>query len=259
MKKYTLFHIPPLSFFSTELYLDVADNWKGIGFGYLFLLLALCWLVLVISIDQSIDSYLDEYAPDLISQFPTITIIDGQASIEETQPYYINDPETGQIIGVIDTTGSITSLDRTEAVVLLTRTNVMFEKSKVETRTFNLSDVGDFVLDQEMLSGLVNITKSYLSVVIYPFALMGSYLYRIIQMLIYAAIGLLFASICKTKLEYDQLLRLSVVAVTPCIIISTLLWSISIDLPMEGLMYFLLTMVYLFLGIKTTAETQEEA
>ncbi len=173
------------------------------------------------------------------------------------QPYYINDLKTGEVIAVIDTTGSINSLDGTEAMILLTRTHLMVEKNAIETRSFDLREVGDYVVDRELLSNWIEATKSYLPVVLYPFALAVSYIYRIIQMLIYAAIGLIFVSICKAELEYPQLLRLAVVAVTPSIIISTFLWVFGINLPLSGFMYFILTMVYLFLGVKATTEAGE--
>lgn len=253
MKKYTLFHIPPLSFYSTSLYRDVAFNWKGIGFGYLFLLLALCWLLLVINIDQHTGQFFDDEAPFVISQIPTITIENGQASIEELQPYFIYDPETAEEMAVIDTTGNINSLEGINAPVLLTRTQLIFKKNEFETRSFELSEIGDYVLDQETLYHWSNFIKSYLSVIIYPFALISSFIFRVIQVLIYAAIGMLFVLICKTQLEYSQLLRLSVVAVTPCIIINTVLWLSSVNLPMSGLIYFMLTMLYLFVGVKTVA------
>ncbi len=258
MSKYKLFQIPPLSFYSIELYKHMALNKKGVGFGYLFLLLAVCWLLLTFSMDYQIDSYLDKYAPGLISQFPTVTVINGHAFIEEQQPYFIHDPETSEVIAVIDTTGSINSLDSSDASILLTRTSVIFKKSDVETRSFDLSDIVEFELNQDMLTQWVDMTKSYLSIAVYPFALAGSYVYRIIQMLIYALIGLIFASILKVELDYPQLLRLSVVAVTPCIIINTLFWTFGANLPFEGLLYFILTMGYLFLGIKVTGEAIRE-
>lgn len=258
MSKYAIFQIPLLSFYSTDLYRDTALNKKGVGFGYLFLLLAVCWFVLVLGVDYRVGLTLDEYAPPLISQFPTVTIIDGQASIEEIQPYYINDPETGEIIAIIDTTGSINSLEGTRASVLLTKTNVMFKKNERETRSFELDDIESFLLDQEILTTLVDVTKSYLWIAIYPFALVGSYIYRIIQVLIYAAFGLILASILKTELEYPQLLRLATVAVTPCIIINTFFWLFGISLPLGGFMFFILAMAYLFLGVKAVAEKVEE-
>lgn len=258
MSKFSIFHIPLLSFFSTDLYRDMALNKKGIGFGYLFLLLAFCWLLIAFSMNSKIGTYFDDYAPGFLDQFPEITIMDGKASIRESQPYYIDDPETGMPLAVIDTTGSIESLEQTEAVILLTRDRVTFEKNKIETRTFELSEVGDMVLDRTLLSTWVEATKSYMAAFIYPFALGGSYFYRIIQMLIYAAIGLVFASMLKTELDYSQMLRLSVVAVTPAILINTLMWLLGINIPMAGLIYFGLTMVYLYLGVKATTETEPD-
>lgn len=258
MSKYTIFQIPLLSFYSTDLYRDMALNKKGIGFGYLFLLLAFCWLLIMIAMDNRIDDYFDEYSPGFLAQFPEITIQNGKASIREPQPYYIDDPETGRPLAVIDTTGAITSLDQTDAVILLNRERVIFEKNKIETRTFELSEFEDMVIGRELISTWIEATKSYMFIVMYPFALAGSYFYRVIQMLLYAVVGLLFASILKTKLEYSQLLRLSVVAVTPSILIKTLMWISGINLPMSGLLYFGLTMVYLYLGIKATTETEPE-
>jgi uncharacterized protein DUF1189 len=258
VSKYSVFQIPLLSFFSTDVYRDVAFNKKGTGFGYLFLLLAVCWLILVLSVSYKVGTYIDKYSPGFLNQFPEITIIDGQASIRESQPYYISDPETGESFAVIDTTGSITSLDQTEARMLMTRTSLMFERNKFETRTFEFRELEDMLVDRELISNWIEVFKSYFSVFVYPFALVGSFLYRVIQVMIYAVIGLLFASICKTELEFTQLLRLTVVALTPSIIINTLLWSTATHLPLSGLMFFALTMVYLYLGIKATTEDESE-
>ena len=258
MSKYSIFQIPLLSFYSTDLYRDMAFNKKGIGFAYLFFLLALCWLIIVLAVDNKVDAYFDEYSPGFLDQFPEITILNGNASIRESQPFYIDDPETGRPLAVIDTTGTINSLEQTEAVVLLTKKSVTFEKNEIETRTFDLTEVGDMVIDRRLLSTWIEMTKSYFPVVMYPFALSGSYFYRIIQMLIYAAIGLLFTSMLKAELDYSQLLRLSVVAVTPSILINTFLWVAGINVPMVGLIFFGLSMVYLYLGIKATTETEPE-
>ncbi len=258
MRKYTLFQIPMLSFYSTDLYKDVALNKKGTGFGYLFLLLAFCWLLLSISLDFTVDSVLDKQAPAIISQVPEISIIDGHAYVDAVQPYYINDPETGGVIAILDTTGKITSLEGQEAVVLLTEKNVIVKENEVETRAYELSEIVEFRMNQGTLTHWVEMTKSYLCMIIYPFALLSSFIYRIIQLLFYAVFGLVFASALKVELDYQQSLRLSVIAVTPAIIINTVLWSFSTALPMGGFLYFILTMTYLYLGVKAIGETGPE-
>ena len=94
--------------------------------------------------------------------------------------------------------------------------------------------------------------------VIFPFALLGSLIFRIIQLLVYAAIGIPIASWCRSNRSYGSLLRLAVVAVTPCIITKTVLGMMSVHIPFAGLLYFIVAVGYLFFGIKTSSEENED-
>lgn len=258
MKKFSIIHIPVFSFFSKELYRDVGLYWKGVNFSYLLLLLAICWIPMVSKVHIAFSNFVDNEAPAVVEQVPEITITDGEVSIKEPQPYYIKYPENGDILAIIDTTGTIKSLEDPNTICLLTKTNIMWRQSKVETRTIDLSGVKNFVLDSERIMGWLHTAEKFLAIAIYPFALLGSYLYRILQALIYAAIGLLFASWCKVTLSYTALLRLAVVAVTPCVIINTILGLAGIHLPYIGLLYLLVALAYLLFGVKASSQTQEE-
>ncbi|MHC4394788.1 MAG: DUF1189 family protein [Planctomycetota bacterium] len=253
MKKFSIIHVPFLSFFSKELYIDVGLNWKGTGFAYLLLLLGLCWIPTIIKIYVSASDFVDNEAPALVEQVPEITIVDGEVSIKEPQPYYITSPDSNDVLVIIDTTGTINSLEETDALCLLTKTSVIYRQSKFETRTVKLSEVKYLFVDSKRITGWLQTLKKVIVIAMYPFALVGSYVYRIIQALIYAAIGLLFASLCKVTLSYDALLRLAIVAVTPCIIASTVLVLAGVGVP--GLLYLLVALGYLFFGVKVISQT----
>ncbi len=255
MKKFSIIHIPVLSFFSKDLYIDVGLYWKGVGFAYLLLLLAICWIPTMIKIHIGFSDFINNDAPTVVEQVPEITITDGQVSIEEPEPYYIKDPDSGDVLAIIDTTGTIKSLEDANAICLLTKTNIMWRQGEFEIRTIDLSKVKKFVLDSERIMGWLHTARKFLVIIIYPFALLGSYLYRIVQALIYAAIGLLFALWCKVTLSYATLLRLAVVAVTPCIIVSTVLGLAGVHLPYAGLIYLVAALAYLFFGVHATAQT----
>jgi hypothetical protein len=248
-KHYRIWQIPPLAFFSRALYRDVALRWKGIAFGYLFLLLALCWIPGAIRIHSSFAFFVDEEAPLIIEQIPDITIIDGQAFVDQPQPYTIYDPKTDEALLVIDTTGTITSLEQTDARALVTARQAFFQKSAIETRSFSFENVARYTLDQEKIYRWLDTAKTWAAPVLYPLCILGSFAYRIIQVLIYACIGLLLTSLVKGKLPYEALLRLSVVAITPVIIIGTLIDASPIELPLAWLWFFLLAMGYLLFGI----------
>jgi len=255
MKKFSIIHIPVLSFFSKELYRDVGLYWKGVNFSYLLLLLAICSIPTIIKIHIGLSDFVDNEAPKVVEQVPEITITDGQVSIEEPEPYYIKDPENGDVLAIIDTTGTIKSLEDPNAICLLTKTNIMWRQGEFETRTIDLAEVKNFVLDSERIMGWLHTAGKFLIIIIYPFALLGSYLYRTVQALIYAAIGLLFALWCKVTLSYATLLRLAVVAVTPCVLVKTILGIAGAHLPYAGLIYLVAALAYLFFGVHATAQT----
>jgi hypothetical protein len=258
MKKYSIIHVPILSFFSKALYRDVGLNWKGVGFGYLLLLLAVCWIPPMVKIHRGFAEFVENEAPAVVNQVPEITITDGQASIQEPQPYYIKAPDSNNVLAVIDTTGSITSLEDANAFCLLTEDSVMWQKSQFETQTMELSEVKSFTLDSDRIMGWLRTAEKFIAVIMYPFALLGEYAYRIAQVLIYAAIGLLFASWCKVSLSYPALLRLAVVAVTPCIIVSTVIALVGTTLPcFLNVLYLVAALAYLFLGVKACSEPSQ--
>lgn len=256
MKKFSIIHIPVLSFFSKDLYRDVGLNWKGLCFAYLLLLLAICWIPGIVKFHMGFSAFIINDAPPIVDQVPEITITDGQVSIDESEPYYIKIPDSNDILAVIDTTGSIESPQDVNAFCLLTKTGIIMKQSDFETRTYDLSKVKSFTLSSDSIMKFLHITKKFLFIILYPVVLISSYVYRIIQALIYAAIGLLFASLCKVSLSYSTLLRLAIVAMTPCMIIKTVFGLAAVHLPcVVGLVYLLVTLAYLYFGVYACSQT----
>jgi hypothetical protein len=94
----------------------------------------------------------------------------------------------------------------------------------------------------------------------YPAALLVSYVYRILQVLIYASIGLLFAHLLKAPLEYPELLRLSSVAVTPAIVADTLRSTAGVGSSLLWWFFcFLLSMGYLLFAVRANATAEPRA
>jgi len=257
MKRYSIFHVPVLSFFSRSLYYDVCHRWKGTGFGYLFLLLAVCWIVPIVKLHERLSAFVENEAPKVVSQIPVVTIAGGRLSIDEPQPYYIYGPDMREKLVVIDATGAVTSLEDADTVVLITETGATFKKSDLETRTISFREIDDFSLDQETITNWLRIGKSSIPPVFYVFAVLGSFSGRIVQILVYGGIGLVFASMLKSRLAYTALMRIAVVAVTPCILVKTVLSACEITVPFAGFWYFLAAMFFLFFGVK--AASQDEA
>lgn len=254
MKKYSLLHPPLLSFFSKDLYRDVGQNWKGIAALYLLLLLAFCWVFETWVVNTKVSQFITNEAPPFIEQIPEITIHDGNVSINEPVPYFIHRPESNDVIAIIDTSGQYTSLDNTEAYILLTKDKLIGKESETETRTYDLSQIDEFFLDQAAVNNFINIFKTYFPFVFYICAVLFSFIYRLIQVLIYGAIGLLLCKVAKVSLDYQTLVRLAVIAITPVVLIDTVLEVTGFKAPVFWLIAFAIAMCYLYVGVEANKD-----
>lgn len=253
MRQYRLFQAPIMTFFSPRFYRDVALHWKGTGFAYLFLLLTISVIPNVVRVHNLIGDYIIDKTPAIISQVPHINIINGELSADVEQPYTIKDPDSGEVLVLIDTTGDIVSYEMVGAHSVLKKNELIFKKSEVETRIISLKKIEYFTIDQQKVSGWLDLLRKFFALFLFPFSVVGVFVYRIIQMLVYAAIGLLFVKCCKSNISYQALIRLSVMAVSPIIVFSTVMGIINVNIPFQGIIYFIVAMGYLFMGVKAAS------
>jgi len=261
MKRFSMLHALYLSFFSGDLYRNVRTNWKGTGFLYLLLLLSITWVPVMAKVHWVVSEVITQEAPKYIDQVPKITIQRGEVSIDRPVPYSISIPEGGMPLLVIDTSGSITSVEQTKALALLTKNKFMYSKQTgSETRIYDLSKIDNFTLDRDLVNTWVQVFRKYFATLAYPFALAASFTYRILQMLLYAAIGMIFVKILKVQLDYLAVLRLASVSITPAIIFSTLQMLTGFHIPAYWIICFAIAMGYLFFAVKSNAvQTSPEA
>ena len=262
MKRYSILHPFFLSVSSQSLYRDVGQNWKGIGLTYLLLLLFVTWLPSMIK-DYISAARHEPGVRNFINQFPRITIRNGEVSCDAPMPYIIKDLETNIPLIIIDTTGQTKNLDNTPAEFLLTKKAIMYKDHNSVTgethmQSIDLSTVGSFDLDRDRLTGFV----TYIKYGIFPAMYLFSLVYRLVQVLIYGAIGLLFASMLKVALSYKTLVRLSVIAITPALLLDTIVgfFNLPMRLYMCGgaVFFFLISMGYLYFAVKANEPEPSE-
>ncbi len=258
MKRYNTLHALYLSFYSGDFYQDVARNWKGFAFLYLFLLVAAVWIVDIVNLQKELTQWVETDAPEIVEQIPEIEITNGRAWVDIKTPYYIRD-DTGAAVIAIDTSGTLRSMSDTEARVLLTSDEVIIRQSGGRSRSFSLREIEDMRIDSYFIMDVLYTVDSWFGVVIYPLAVMIAFIYRVFQVLLYGLIGLLIASaIVKTRLSFDAAVRLSVMAVTPVIIIFFLLDFADVDIPGENTVAFFIAMAFLYFGIHMKKQAEEE-
>jgi len=238
-----------LSFFSADLYRDAALHWRAFAFGYLALLLGIAWLVTVAVLHHRFRVWYANDAPAIVAQIPPVSLKDGELSAEVEQPYFLTDGTSGEVVVVIDTTGTITTLEQAGARVLLTKTEAIVENNPREIRVYRFNTIGDFAVDQARIQRWLAWLANWLGFILFPFTLAGSYLYRVIQILIYALIGLLFARILQVQLSYPAAVSVAILSITPPVLLSTAVQLSQATIPFPWVFWFLMAMSYLFFGV----------
>ncbi len=259
MRKFGLFHPLVLSFFSQPLYQDVARNWRGITFLYLLLLLAICWLPHMFRLQAELTKFVEKDSARALQQIPRISINNGEVSTDVETPYFINDPDTGKPFVIIDLTGEFESLAGTEAKVLVTKNQVFVRNRPTETRVYDLSGIKEFSVDRARVEGWLELAQRWFVIILFPFTLSFVYGYRLVQAFIYGLIGLIVAKILHASLPYMALVRLAIIAVTPVLILDTVISLSKVRVPAWWLIGFLIAIGYLFFGIKAATAPPQPA
>ena len=248
MSQYNVLQAIGMSFYSKKLYRDVATNWGGKAFAYLLLLVALASTFITYEVQITLNQFYRNYSARLFNQIPVITVENGKLKTPEKRPYVIVEPESNNPIAIIDTSGQYTNLDNTKAAILVTEDQIITH-NKNETKIVKFSETINGTLDPEVINTTIGKFVGYSWIILFIVIVLFSYVYRIIQALIYSLFGKLFASIGKYDLSYGQIMQIALVSITPVIVVGTILDFFIIHFPLQWLGYFILAMSYLFYGI----------
>lgn len=260
MKRYPAWQAIFRSFYSTDFYKDAAINWKGLGFLYLCLLAGFNSLVWAIMVQIMIANVCDKHLFPIADQFPTITVKDDKFSMDKPSPYKIEDPTYGTIF-TFDTSGKTTTLDHPG--MLITDSDVSIAQpqqsttgsdvSTIETKSLLKASAAKGAFNKTDARGYVQFFRTYVSSFLFAFAWMGGTIFVLIQAIVYGLFGLIFNSILKTGLTYTQLTRLAAIAITPPLIVDTVVKIFLLSAlftPLGWLASFAVSMGYLFLGVR---------
>jgi len=250
---YRIYHPLYMAFYSRDLYRDAARNWKGFAYTYLLFILTLATLASTFQIQHRVSNFVDRSVKTLVGQIPAVTIVDGEISVDCAQPCIIVDPDTGKDLAILDTTGQVTSLQETDAVMLLTHNQLIYRKSARETRILDLSGVEELRIDHQTIQGWLDFVRRWLALIIAPFILIGSFFYRLIQVLVYALIAYILAKIVHIDLPFNALVSIAVVGITPALMFTTLAGLLGVALPQAKFLSFLITAGFLYFAVRANA------
>lgn len=265
--------------FNPEFYRGIVTQSFGRSFGYFLL------LILAVSIIFSIKYTADargvigevvtwintEFAERLPEFLPEITIKDGEVSSPAEQPYI---HEWEEFVFILDTTGSITSLDDYQNGVLITKRTIIvrtIEDGKIKTEEHDLSmitslNIGPGKGEGELITFSFqewrlsvtqeNVTKwsKFISRALVPLIVVFLFFYhfttKFIHLLFFSLVSLIANRIVDAGLEYSHLLNIGIFALTPPLALAVLAMVFGLTIPMFWLLYIVVYCAFLIMAIK---------
>jgi hypothetical protein len=245
MKEFSAYMAPVMTFYSRPFYKDLALNGKGLGFLYLFLLLLICWTPVCTKLYYSMESGChNQEAVAFINQIPEMTWTGSKLSIDKSCPYFVS--VDGKPLIAYDTTGKMKALsDANPAQILLTEENFVARKEQGTEETVPYKQfVTDFKVGPTAIKDFLSKLPLWLSVAAWccgVFVWVG----HLIVALLLGAIGLLMD---KRKLGYGTAVRLAAFAMTPAIILSTVIALTKLTIPGWNLLSLVVSAGFLYLA-----------
>ena len=249
-----------MSLYSGQLYVDVAKRWRGFGFLYMLLLVAIASIPFSVRIIMDFNRYFNEQIISPIEQIPPLTIQNGTLIFDKEMPYLIKN-KAGSVVVAIDTSGVVKGLDGAypELMMLITQHKLYFrppytklflgslnratEKPFIETLYKQASEI--FVAKEWIKASGVLKLKWFVLAMVYP--MVFPFVFGLFYMffLILAMLAQVFSwLIFKYKLTYKEATRLLTVASTAQVVIFLILLSANFLFHGVGLLAVILNALY---------------
>ena len=186
----------------------------------------------------------------VLNQVPTLSIKGGELQPLTTTPLVIMAPES-QRPGLIIDTSAQPRLDELSPQVWLLQHQARVRQPDGNYQVVDFSSMGDLELDKPTLMAVADKLRSFVKVLSFLPIQLSEFVYRLLQALLYSIAGLAYCRLLKVSLGYQVLLRLTCVAMTPALLISSLLFFMGVNLPVLGVLYFVASQAYLYFAIQS--------
>lgn len=236
-----------MSFYSAGMYRSIAAGWRWRTAAYLGLALALCWTPAWVQMHKAGTSALSQIRARVQTQWPAITIDNGQLSTPEPRRYTVTLHESPDITLVVDATGALTAPQQSPATVVFSRDSLWIQGSGVSSwRSYDLRRFGRQRIDAPRVLQMLSRVERLMVWVLFPLMFVLSFLKRLLMALLTAFLGIWIVRWSSLRVSFPALWALAVVSMTPSLILSTVLQlsgatfiGVSILIGMVAFGYFL--------------------
>lgn len=237
-----------LAFYCRDAYIRAAREWRGIGFGYLFTLILISSVCIGIWVHIWANAIILQVEKVILPQLPMLTIKDGRMTIDKELPYVITIAGSPAIR--FDRTADQPADPAEFAPIIFGENEVAhFVRDQGKVKKWIYEKIWSLVLDPLGVARHIKFLKTWLGLIVAAILLPIHFAWVASQTLILGAIGRVYTATMNFYLSYSKLVRVSVVAVTPGVVLGTLLIVTNQFFQLWLGIYGIMAAVYLFYGV----------
>lgn len=245
------------SWYSKDVYRDAAHCWRGLGFRYLIGLLFGLWFIASIHVHILVREFVLDYLKPVVSQIPRIDIKNGVATLDRPdQVFQISDPRNGRKLISFDMTDSPTPAPTSIDGIFVEKRRILFHL-KGKEQIYDFEKEKDQTWEWTYHPKILDAIATWSGVFVLGVFWISSFILCALQALLFGLVGKVIAMFAKRRLTYPQLVRVSIVAMTPALIIDTCQKLLCVGLPAWDLVSVLIALGYLIYGVKVNSVSFE--
>lgn len=236
-----------------KFYRSIKNNRFSRSFVYLLLLFLIIYFINGTRTFITTRMVIDEVVADMSVNIPEFRLENGEFSFEGEMPYYIGN--SASEVFVIDTTGQTDESVLRDATsgMLITRDRLYMKRSAVETREFSLAEFkGISITKSDVVEFLPKLSWIVLIFIVFGFIFVLGW--KLLNAVILALLGLIAEAVLKAGLKYNNLLNISIYALTLPMLIQLAVNLYGYPIPGFGFIYWGISILYVALAVKSCRE-----
>jgi hypothetical protein len=237
-----------LAFYSKHTYIRAAREWKGVGYGYLFVMIFLSTMCIGIWVHTWTNVAIGQIEKLILPQLPTMTFKEGHLTIDKELPYVI--AVSGKNIVRFDKTDVQPDDPADFAPLIVGETGCAhYVRGHGLVREWIYKKIFSAIIEPFGIAKYIAFLKTWFGLIVTAVLLPIHFGFVATQTLLLGLIGRVFTGTMNFILSYSKLVRISVVAVTPGVVLGTILIVTNQFFPLWLGIYSVMAAVYLFYGV----------
>lgn len=233
-----------------RFYKSIKNNRFSKSFVYLLLLFLIIYFINGTRTYIATRIGVEELVAGMSTNIPEFRLENGEFSFEGEMPYYISS-STDEAF-VIDTTGQVSEsiLKDVSSGMLITRNMIYVKRNAIETREFSLTEFKGVTLTKsDVLEFLPKL--SWIVLIFIAFGFIFALGWKLLNAVILALLGLVASAAMGARLKFNNLLNISIYALTLPMLIQLAVNLYGYPLPRFGFIYWGISVLYVTMAVKS--------